>query len=1217
MPPADDHLTPPAGPAPATASAKTVQAPPTAPAPAAGRVPLQPLPPPKAPAAPERAARRARVLDGLLVGAVLLLAFLTALFPVYNSDFFLHAATGRALFQGRYHFGQDPFAFTTEGVYWVNNAWLFDVIVFALFSIPVIGGTVLIVLKALMVAALAELMLRTARRPGQSLWVPGVCVGLAVLAISARALLQPMTVSFFFLGLTYWLLRRPRLRRALRPAAPTGRRAATPPPYYRLSYWLIPPLCLLWANLDEWFLFGPLTVGLYLLGETLQQWLAPDADRVDGWAPGEQRTLGLVLLVSVAACLVNPHGVWAFAPPTQLGLSGSAEQVRPDAQFKSMFISPIDEWYFSPYIGLNAAGLAYFPLVLLGLVSFGLAVWAGALRWSRALLWAAFLVLSAVHARAVPFFAVVAGPIAALNFLDVLAARRRAPSASALRWAAFGRVLTLAAAVLLLVAVWPGWLEPRQAPPQELRRVGWTVEPEPTLKEAAETIQGWRDAGLLPEDDRWFNTAPEVLHYMAWYCPGERCFFDHRLPLYDERPDKRPGKGPEDKDFPAKDYLAVRRALVFRGDEGESEKTWRPIFHERRLRLLVFYDTDPKRPTSLLPRLFQSGNEWRPLFWKGHTVVFAWRDPGAPAAADPYVPLELDGDRLAFGPDAVPAPAARPRDPEPRAWWAALWAPPPPKPAEADEAYTHILRFGTQAPAQRERNRVLWDERWRRRREELRKSAPAAAASAVGMACSPWATGCNLQFRQLLVLDVLPETLTPIWEPSKKEGTALLAEQMSYQMLRPEDRTFDKGPPADLYLALRAARRALAADPDDANAWLQLGRAYFHLQHDTREAALAQGVPQLMEMRRIQAVVALHRAVTLNPDLELAHRLLTQLYQELDFADLALTHGRKVVELSTKGGSYPLETPEQTQERMKAMQKELEGIEAEVKRFEDQYELRAAGRSALERFALARENHLGQKALDVLLSADQKDLLDPQGRAVGAAPQLVLLLQTGQAEEAEKRLNDIADDEQGRRKALGALPGAGMSAYDYIMTLIAAADGDYAEAQQRLEGVQAEQAAAGGPAALVRELNVAGPDAKLPEDLSRSAGTALTVGHILLQTAPEAAGMPWQLRWPLKVGPDSHLPALQQSPVERLAVPAQREVLLVLAANEAAAEVGHYANLYALRGWLALEAGDVKAAGECFDRALAVNPPSDPPLFGARNLVLMGKEWLDAAAKKP
>ena len=61
---------------------------------------------------------------------MLLFAFLSALFPVYNGDFFLHAATGRLIAHGQYQIGVDPFAFTTQGAVWINHNWLYDLIVY-------------------------------------------------------------------------------------------------------------------------------------------------------------------------------------------------------------------------------------------------------------------------------------------------------------------------------------------------------------------------------------------------------------------------------------------------------------------------------------------------------------------------------------------------------------------------------------------------------------------------------------------------------------------------------------------------------------------------------------------------------------------------------------------------------------------------------------------------------------------------------------------------------------------------------------------------------------------------------------------------------------------------------------------------------------------------------------------------------------------------------
>jgi len=222
-------------------------------------------------------------LDGILVALVLIFAFLIASFPATNPDFFRQAATGRLLIQGAYHFGVDPFTFSGDQVYWVNHSWLFGMLMYALYQIPTIGGAVVVVFKALLVAALAEILLRTSRRAGQSLWIPTACTALAVLAVSPRLYLQSTCLSFLFLALTLWLLSTSRPDEG-EQGMNGGKRI-----------WWLPPLFALWANCDSWFILGPLSVALYLGGELIQ-WKFPPADAGPDESRGRRlKTLGLVL----------------------------------------------------------------------------------------------------------------------------------------------------------------------------------------------------------------------------------------------------------------------------------------------------------------------------------------------------------------------------------------------------------------------------------------------------------------------------------------------------------------------------------------------------------------------------------------------------------------------------------------------------------------------------------------------------------------------------------------------------------------------------------------------------------------------------------------------------------------------------------------------------------------------------------------------------------
>src|SRR5439155_2381860 len=96
----------------------------------------------------------------------------------------------------------------------------------------------------------------------------------------------------------------------------------------------------------------------------------------------------------------------------------------------------------------SVAGLAYVPLVVFGLLSFGLNY--RELRWWRVLTFGFFLLLGAVAVRAVPFFAVIAGLVMALNCHDLAERQLAARSGRARRERAGGRALVALTLLLLL-----------------------------------------------------------------------------------------------------------------------------------------------------------------------------------------------------------------------------------------------------------------------------------------------------------------------------------------------------------------------------------------------------------------------------------------------------------------------------------------------------------------------------------------------------------------------------------------------------------------------------------------------------------------------------------------------------------------------------------------------------------------------------------------------
>src|SRR5262249_48600300 len=385
--PVDSHATPtdiaPAasGTSPAPASTPTAVTERPAAAPDGEAIKLQPQQP--------RAAGRGgvstvvHVLDAVLLVLVLALAVFVAAAPIQDSDVLRHLGTGRELVEGRYNpfAGTEPFALTTEGVRWVNPSWLYDLLSYGVYSTANrihqgAGIPALAVLNALLVAVLALILVRIGRGAGGPL-VSILCVALALLVMSPQLRIDTAVVSLLFLGLTLWLL-----QRGGRWLAGPGNVVSAAPgqPVTWKDYWLLLPLFALWANLDEWFLLGPLTVGLYALGQVLQSDSEEQKAAAGTPRPGEVRALGVIFVAGLAACLLTPPRVSVFALPDSLGFSAAA------GAMGEKLPSPLQE----PFLlgRLSVAGLAYFALILFGLVSFGLNY--QGVRWWRVLTFGAF-----------------------------------------------------------------------------------------------------------------------------------------------------------------------------------------------------------------------------------------------------------------------------------------------------------------------------------------------------------------------------------------------------------------------------------------------------------------------------------------------------------------------------------------------------------------------------------------------------------------------------------------------------------------------------------------------------------------------------------------------------------------------------------------------------------------------------------------------------------
>jgi tetratricopeptide (TPR) repeat protein len=1014
-------------------------------------------------------------LDAALAVLVLLLAFLLASFPPGNSDVWLHLAAGRLLAEGRYRFGIDPFAHTTGRSYWANHAWLIDLISFIVYR--ALGGAALVVLKAVLLGTLAAVLL-VLSRPGQGSWLAVASTGLAILAIGAWLPLQPVCVSYLFLALTLFFLERP------------NRLDLSPPSW--ASYWPLLPLFALWVNLDGWFLLGPLTVALYAAGEGLRSILGPRQERSNTAA------LGVIFLAGLAMCLLSPHHVHAFVLPVPLGLSEAAAGLGDDPLGRTLRISPLESAYFRSVLGRSVVGLAYFPLVLLSAGSFVLdrSGW----QWRRAIPWLAFLLLSLYQARTVPFFAVVAGPILARNLQDALRTRPALGWRIPPRWPLAGRLVVVLLGVALVVAAWPGWLSPGPSQPR-----GWTVSGDPSLERLARLLGRWRAEGRLPEEALGFNFTPEVAHHFAWFCPEERGFFDGRLTLFSKET--------------AEGYRAVRRALLAPPGTASDGPDWRAVLRAARVTHLILSDRNPQRRELVLGRLLLSP-EWVLLAQEGQTALFAWLDlarPNSSGLEGSLSRLRLDLNRLAFHPAVEKrAPLAWPgRGPQPVGLLEPFWRPAPALSADREEATAYLTHFEALRGRYVRTHRALWES-------TLVAGLAGASGTPVGGPASRLAAlalGINLLTAGL-------KRSGP--EEAPWNAGDLLALQMRARFVL----HLDSGPPGLALLAIRAARRALHDDPDDAQAYLLLGEAYHRLISSTRERVLGVAFPYLAEVRLIQTVTALKQALVRRPDLQRAHFLLAGLFRDMGYLDLALEHFQKHLEHTRAAGPLPGEPPAAFAARLAGLEKDREPLEKRVAEANKLHEVHSANLKVFERAYLARRNGLAGKGLRILLASDNAAFGRP-----GLLLELELLLSTGRVTEVREWM------EPAHKAALGA------SRYGWLRAQLAAATGGYQQADKELAEL----------VALSRQVRVPGK-------------SAMTVrAAVLLGVSQAVLGA---------VAPPGHTD------------PSAFGLLLPLRmALGAAGTLRQEADLAVVRGLLALEAGADRLAEKQFGQALATGSP--------------------------
>jgi len=423
------------------------------------------------------------LLPGVLLSAVLVATFALAAFPIHNSDLWHHMKMGEyVLTHGRVPL-DDLFSFTSTRP-WVNPAWLSGVLFHWLWEMG--GPTALIVFKAGLAAATVGVLWLIAQREGASPFIAGLTAIGMVYLLRARLICRPLIFSTFFLSLAVCLLR----------DFAGGRRS---------RLWLMPLLCLLWANLHAGFFAAFILLPLYLL-ETVRGSEEPDArlNRV--------KTLVASGVLCVVATVINPFGIRAFS---HLFTLTSSSHLGLTAEWLPMSF----KWqWFRPGSAVFLYDIAFFWIGL-ALLLVSVAATFRRLTVSDGLTVLLFTVMTLSSRRHSDLFGVATFPILAKHLTLASHGLR-------LRFSSKPRTVT-ACYVLLALSVAAAGFFLRFG--DDDRRFGSGVKENSYPSRAADFIRANKIPGRMMNYWPWGS-------YLIWRLyPSTKVFADGRFEVYDEQ----------------------------------------------------------------------------------------------------------------------------------------------------------------------------------------------------------------------------------------------------------------------------------------------------------------------------------------------------------------------------------------------------------------------------------------------------------------------------------------------------------------------------------------------------------------------------------------------------------------------------------------------------------------------------------------------------------
>lgn len=230
-----------------------------------------------------------------------------AMVPVVDPDIWWHLRTGQWIVDHVQVPATDPFSAYGDGKPWVAYSWLFETLVYVLFT--KLGLMGILVFTVSMSVLIALVLHRALRRVGLPFTAEVFFAAIALGAISSLFSPRPWLFSILFFTLELFILFHVRRTDKIAPLM------------------VLPPLFVLWANLHIQFIYGLAVLGLFLMEVFLSH--LPSLSLYPRQRPNVSLgRLSLLLVGCLGATLITPYHFGLYAPILEyIGQTGAFQLI--------------------------------------------------------------------------------------------------------------------------------------------------------------------------------------------------------------------------------------------------------------------------------------------------------------------------------------------------------------------------------------------------------------------------------------------------------------------------------------------------------------------------------------------------------------------------------------------------------------------------------------------------------------------------------------------------------------------------------------------------------------------------------------------------------------------------------------------------------------------------------------------------------------------------